>query len=240
MALISDFVVEGARDGRSVAELMSAGGQVLTLFGSGIPPEGRALEAGIIFLPNPETGESFQTYDTFCTGGGPGSDGSGSIDCLIEQGHRFNYNDIPSGVSLINENRNLNFSAVGEYELDGGVTAYVNANLSHREGRLNFTPLPVQGAAGRFTDLIQVPFTNPNIPADALTVIQDARAATCAALLRCASGFRSNSSSDASRAGTSRKSSKQAWSRPALLWSGPVKRRARHRRRYVSSARHRS
>ena len=159
-----------------------SGGQVLTLFGSGIPPEGRALEAGIIFLPNPETGESFQTYDTFCTGGGPGSDGSGSIDCLIEQGHRFNYNDIPSGVSLINENRNLNFSAVGEYELDGGVTAYVNANLSHREGRLNFTPLPVQGAAGRFTDLIQVPFTNPNIPADALTVIQDARAATCAAL----------------------------------------------------------
>ncbi|QGZ35127.1 MULTISPECIES: urease subunit gamma [Stappia] len=30
VALISDFVVEGARDGRSVAELMSAGGQVLT------------------------------------------------------------------------------------------------------------------------------------------------------------------------------------------------------------------
>lgn len=30
VALISDFVVEGARDGRSVADLMSAGGQVLT------------------------------------------------------------------------------------------------------------------------------------------------------------------------------------------------------------------
>ncbi|SFH11045.1 urease subunit gamma [Methylobacterium gossipiicola] len=30
VALISDFVVEGARDGRSVAELMQAGGQVLT------------------------------------------------------------------------------------------------------------------------------------------------------------------------------------------------------------------
>lgn len=30
VALISDFVVEGARDGRSVAELMSAGGEVLT------------------------------------------------------------------------------------------------------------------------------------------------------------------------------------------------------------------
>ena len=30
IALISDFVVEGARDGRSVADLMAAGGQVLT------------------------------------------------------------------------------------------------------------------------------------------------------------------------------------------------------------------
>lgn len=30
VALITDFVVEGARDGRTVADLMSAGGQVLT------------------------------------------------------------------------------------------------------------------------------------------------------------------------------------------------------------------
>ena len=30
MALISDFVVEGARDGRSVADLMAAGAEVLT------------------------------------------------------------------------------------------------------------------------------------------------------------------------------------------------------------------
>src|SRR3954466_8031216 len=30
IALISDFVVEGARDGRSVAELMDAGGHVIT------------------------------------------------------------------------------------------------------------------------------------------------------------------------------------------------------------------
>ena len=30
MALISDFVLEGARDGRSVAELMEAGAHVLT------------------------------------------------------------------------------------------------------------------------------------------------------------------------------------------------------------------
>ena len=30
IALISDFVVEGARDGRSVADLMAAGAEVLT------------------------------------------------------------------------------------------------------------------------------------------------------------------------------------------------------------------
>lgn len=30
IALISDFIVEGARDGRSVADLMSAGGEILT------------------------------------------------------------------------------------------------------------------------------------------------------------------------------------------------------------------
>jgi urease subunit gamma len=30
VALISDFVVEGARDGRSVADLMEAGARVLT------------------------------------------------------------------------------------------------------------------------------------------------------------------------------------------------------------------
>ena len=30
IAMISDFVVEGARDGRSVAELMAAGAEVLT------------------------------------------------------------------------------------------------------------------------------------------------------------------------------------------------------------------
>lgn len=30
IALISDYVVEGARDGRSVADLMSAGGEVLS------------------------------------------------------------------------------------------------------------------------------------------------------------------------------------------------------------------
>jgi iron complex outermembrane receptor protein len=154
-------------------------GTELNLVGSGIPPEGRALEAGIIFKPNPDTGESFQAYDTFCLGDGPGSDGSGSIDCVLNQGHRFNYNDIPTGVSLINENRTVNFSGIGEYSFDGGITGYMNVNLAHREGLLNFTPLPVSGAAGRFTDLIQVPLNNPNIPTDALAVIQQARVDTC-------------------------------------------------------------
>ncbi|MFX3657880.1 MAG: TonB-dependent receptor plug domain-containing protein [bacterium] len=158
---------------------LDAGGTLLNLVGSGIPPQGRALEAGIIFEPNPLTGESFQAYDTFCLGGGPGSDGTGSIDCILNQNHRFNYNDIPTGVSLINENRNVNFAGVGEYQFDNNVTGYIDVRLSHREGRLNFTPLPVQGAAGRFTDLIQVPFTNPNIPADALAVIQQARLDNC-------------------------------------------------------------
>ncbi len=158
---------------------LNTGAGVLNLVGSGIPPEGRALQAGIIFKPNPVTGESFQTYDTFCLSGGPGSDGSGSIPCILNQGHRFNYNDIPTGVSLINANDAVNFTGIGEYEFDGGVTGYVSVNLAHREGTLNFTPLPVQGAAGRFTDLIQVPFTNPNIPADALAVIQQARTTVC-------------------------------------------------------------
>ncbi len=161
-----------------------AGGNTLTLVGSGIPPEGRVLEpgAGILFKPDPTNGASYQNYDTFCLGGGPGSDGSGSIDCILNQGHRFNYNDIATGVSLINENQAVNFSGLGEYEFENGVTGYINVNLAHREGRLNFTPLPVQGAAGRFTDLIQVPLNHHLLPADALGVIQGARDANCAAL----------------------------------------------------------
>ncbi|HEX7037181.1 MAG TPA: TonB-dependent receptor [Pseudomonadales bacterium] len=158
-----------------------ADGQELNLVGSGIPPQGIAGEAGIIFEPNPETGESFQVLDPFCLGDGPGSDGSGSVECILRMNQRFNYNDIDTGVSLINENRNVNFSGIGEYEFDNA-TGYVMTTLSHREGRMNFTPLPVQGAAGRFTDLIQVPFTNPNIPADALPVLLAARAETCAAI----------------------------------------------------------
>ncbi len=165
-----------------LGSLDAGGGQILNLVGSGIPPEGRALEAGIIFKPNPDTGQSFENYDTFCLDPSiPGSDGSGSIKCILNEGHRFNYNDIPTGVSLINAKTNINFSGIGEYHFET-VTAYLNVNLTHRKDRLNFTPLPVQGAAGRFTDLIQVPFTNPNIPSDALAVIQAARADTCSQL----------------------------------------------------------
>ena len=161
----------------------AGGGQILTLVGSGIPPEGRVLEpgAGIIFLPDPATGASYQNYDTFCLSGANNTDSSGSLNCVLQQGHRFNYNDIPTGVSLINANQATNFSGIGEYAVTDDVTGYVTVNLAHREGRLNFTPLPVQGAAGRFTDLVQVPLTHPLLPADALGVIQTARAANCAA-----------------------------------------------------------
>jgi iron complex outermembrane recepter protein len=169
----------------------AGGGLILNLVGSGIAPEGRVIEAGgpnIIFIPDANAGTSYTPYDTFCLSAASGGDASGSIDCILRQGHRFNYNDIPTGVSLINENRAMNFAGVGEYNFDNGVTGYVNTSVFYREGRLNFTPLPVQGAAGRFTDLVQVPFTNPNIPADALALIQSTTATLCAAdptLARC-------------------------------------------------------
>ncbi|HIL98311.1 MAG TPA: TonB-dependent receptor, partial [Pseudomonadales bacterium] len=167
------------------------GGVIGTLLGSGIPPEGRVISPGdpaILFKPNPVTGESFQSYDTFCLNGGPGSDSSGSIDCILNQGHRFNYNDIDEGVSLINSNQAVNFAGLGEYSFDNGVISYLNVVLAHREGRLNFTPLPVQGAAGRFTDLLRVPLNNPNIPTDALALITSTRAAnaTCDAACQAA------------------------------------------------------
>ena len=143
------------------------GGTVLNLVGSGIPPEGRHPNAGIIFKPDPATGLSYTPYDTFCETTDQGGDASLSIQCILNQGIRFNYNDIPTGISLINENKSINFGMVGEYELEAGATVYLHANLAHREGTLNFTPLPIADAAGKFTTLIQVPYTNPNIPADA-------------------------------------------------------------------------
>lgn len=158
----------GINDGQVIA------GRVI-LFGSGIPPQGRQPDANIIFEPNPNTGESFQSYDTFCLGPQlDGSTGDGSLDCIKNQNHRFNYNLIETGSSLMNEGTNFNFSTTGEYEFENGVTGYVDAMFAHRDGHLNFTPLPIADAHGRFTDMIPVPFTNPNIPADALPVIQGA------------------------------------------------------------------
>jgi iron complex outermembrane receptor protein len=151
------------------------GGDVLTLMGSGIPPQGRAFAgtADIIFEPNAATGESFQAYDTFCFSGDL------SLDCILQMNHRFNYNDIPTGVSLLSENRNINIGGVGEFNFDNGTTAYINTNLAYREGRLHFTPLPVADAAGRFTDLLQVPYTHPSIPADALAALRAGQSEAC-------------------------------------------------------------
>ena len=147
----------------------------LSLMGSGIPPQGRVPDAGIIFERDPETGASYQPYDTFGLSGQNGSAGDGSIQSVIDTNHRFNYNDPGGkGVSLINGAKVYNIGVDGEIELSNDWRAYTYVLAQHREGTLNFTPLPVSGAAGRFVDLLRVPFNNPNIPADALEVIQDA------------------------------------------------------------------
>ena len=72
-------------------------GTILTLMGSGIPPEGRQPDAGIIFKPDPATGASFQPYDTFGFSGLNGSAGDGSLQSILNTGHRFNYSDIEGG-----------------------------------------------------------------------------------------------------------------------------------------------
>lgn len=150
-------------------------GRILSLVGSGIPPEGHVVGSGpnIIFIPDPTTGASFQPYDVYGLSGLNGSAGDGSIQSVLDTGHRFNYNEPGGeGVSLINGAEVVNIGVVGESEINDSWRAYTNILAQHREGRLNFTPLPVQGAAGRFTDLLQIPFDNPNIPADALALIQ--------------------------------------------------------------------
>jgi urease subunit gamma len=52
VALIADFVVEGARDGKSVAELMSEGGKILTRdeVMEGIPEMIQEMEVEATFL----------------------------------------------------------------------------------------------------------------------------------------------------------------------------------------------
>ena len=153
-----------------LGQLDVGGGTILTLYGSGIPPEGRQPDADIIFIPDPTTGASFQQYDTFC------ESGDLSVNCIKQLGHRYNYNDVPSGVSLINGGTVVSAAANGEYHFDNDITTYVELLASHRKGVLNFTPLPIADSHGRFTDMIPVPYSNPNVPADALDEIQ---AATC-------------------------------------------------------------
>lgn len=156
-----------------LGEASDGEGGRLILMGSGIPPQGRVPNSGIIFQPDAETGASYQNYDTFGFSGVNGSAGDGSLQSILDTNHRFNYNDPGGdGVSLINPARVYNFGTVGEVELNSNWSAYTNLLAQHREGTLNFTPLPVAGAAGRFTDLFVVPFDNPNIPADALEVIK--------------------------------------------------------------------
>jgi iron complex outermembrane receptor protein len=165
-----------------LGQLDVGGGTILSLIGSGIPPQGRVPTPNdqnpsgtccddIIFIPNPGTGESFQHYDTFGFAGLNGSSGDGSIQSILQEGHRYNYNDIPTGSSLVAGSRLLNGAVTGEVYLKDNVTAYFELLGMHRSGTLNFTPLPIADAAGRFTDLIQVPYTNPHLPADAAAYI---------------------------------------------------------------------
>ncbi len=157
-----------------LGQLDAGNGAILTLMGSGIPPEGRQPHAGIIFKPDPASGASFQPYDTFGLSGLNGSAGDGSLQSILDTGHRFNYSDIEgTGSSLVNGSRVINGAIIGELQLDSNVLYYELLGM-HREGALNFTPIPIADALGRFTDLLQVPFSNPHIPADAVPVIRAA------------------------------------------------------------------
>ena len=156
-----------------LGQLDNSEGAILTLMGSGIPPEGRQPDAGIIFKPDPVTGASFQPYDTFGFSGLNGSAGDGSLQSILDTGHRFNYSDIEKGLSLLNEAQVVNGAIIGELEL-GNASVYYELLGAHREGTLKYTPLPIADALGGFTNLLQVPFTNPHVPADAVPVIRAA------------------------------------------------------------------
>ena len=148
-------------------------GTILTLMGSGVPPQGKQPNADIIFKPDPTTGASFQPYDTFGLSGLNGSAGDGSLQSILDTGHRFNYSDIEQGLSLLNKSRVVNSSIIGELNLDNATVYYELLGI-HRKGALEYTPLPIADALGRFTDLLQVPFDNPHVPADAIPVIRAA------------------------------------------------------------------
>lgn len=158
-----------------LGEASDGAGGKLILMGSGVPPEGTVPDASIIFKPDPTTGASYQPFDTFGFSGLNGSAGDGSLQSILDTGHRYNYNDPGgNGVSLINPAKVFNFGTIGEIQLSNQWTAYTSILAQHREGTLFFTPLPVTGAAGRFTDLLQIPFSNPNLPEDAKAVIREA------------------------------------------------------------------
>ena len=68
-------------------------GVIFTLMGSGVPPEGRQPASNIIFKPDPVSGASYQPYDTYGFSGLNGSAGDGSIQSILDTGHRYNYNE---------------------------------------------------------------------------------------------------------------------------------------------------
>ena len=157
-----------------LGQLDSGDGTILTLMGSGIPPEGRQPDAGIIFKPDPVSGASYQPYDTFGNSGLNGSAGDSSLQSILDTGHRFNYSDIEGGgPSLVSGSRVANGAITGELELAPAVLYYELLGM-HREGVLRYTPMPISDAHGRFTDLLQIPFNNPHVPADAVPAIRAA------------------------------------------------------------------
>lgn len=74
---------------------------------------------------------------------------------------------------LVSDSRVINGAITGELELDRAVLYYELLGM-HREGSLGYPPMPIADVGGRFTDLLQVPFSNPHIPADAVPVIRAA------------------------------------------------------------------
>lgn len=98
----SDNVTYQQRDWAKVPVLGSLDiglGHPTPLMGSGIPPQGVVSTPNhkIIFIPDSTTGHSYQPYDTFGTSGLNGSAGDGTLQSVIDTGHRYNYNYVPGG-----------------------------------------------------------------------------------------------------------------------------------------------
>ena len=137
------------------------------LRGSGIPPWGRYYTPGtstnpitsIAFAPDSTTGLDY----TDC-GGPNGSAIDGYEPC------RFNYN-LGFPMSLLNPNQKSSLMMTADIEVVDGINFFTEIGYTSREGTQFFPGLPVSGSHGRYTDMTPVPFTNPNIPADALAFI---------------------------------------------------------------------